>query len=279
MSGEYNRDLSLSNFLLVDECLLDVRRVSFFKNAIDRVVKPGYVVVDGGTGTGIIALFAAKRGARVYAVERDRDISRITEQNVHSNGFSKKIQVINKDIRDFKLPRRLHADVVAMEMLDTWLVAEQQAPAIIALKKNGVITNDTILLPDRMSCLIRIVNYDFDFYDFEIPIVMQARNFGAVKRVKEVVSNFLDCLSIDLKSISNTKIDINISIPAIRNGIINAVELSSDIYLDGRKYKSTSDMNMPVIVPIKRRRVKKGDKVRLNINYQMGRGFGEFKIN
>jgi predicted RNA methylase len=62
-------DAVFSNLLLVDECLLDAKRVREFKSAINKSVRPGDIVVDAGTGSGIIALIAARAGAKkVYAL-------------------------------------------------------------------------------------------------------------------------------------------------------------------------------------------------------------------
>ena len=264
---------------MVGECLLDARRVSFFERAINKTVKPGDVVVDAGTGTGIIALLAAKRGAKVYAVEKDPEIAKLAKQDVSVNKMQNRITVVNQDVRDFKLPRGLHADVVTMEMLDTGMVAEQQAQAVIAMRKNGVIIDKTILLPDKMDCLLRVVDYDFDFYGFNIPIVVQARNYGAVSRVVNGLSSFTSYASVDLKSIKSTIINEEIEIMVEKSGIVNAVELKSNIYLGGRRYGDTSDMNMPVIVPVDRKKVKKGGKIKLNISYNMGLGFTEFNVD
>jgi predicted RNA methylase len=272
-------DQSISNFLMVNECLLDARRVAFFKHAIERMIKPHHVVVDAGTGTGIIALIAAKYGAKkVYAVERDPLIARIASHNVVTNKMDHKIEVINADIREFKLPRGTHADMVTMEMLDTGLVAEQQAEGILGLRKNGVITNDSILLPDRIGCTVRAIEYDFDFYGFSIPIVVQARNYGATHRIKKRLSLAHLYAEIDLKSIKSTQVDTRVEVVIKEDGLINAIELESTIWLGGKKYGDTSDMNMPVVIPVKRRKVRAGEKINFKIEYLMGQGFGNFHI-
>ena len=47
----------------VFNCLIDTKRSIAFKKAIQKTVKVGDVVVDMGTGSGILAMFAAKAGA------------------------------------------------------------------------------------------------------------------------------------------------------------------------------------------------------------------------
>ncbi len=42
----------------------DQIRMAAYKNAIQEVVKPGMVVLDLGTGTGILGLWALQAGAK-----------------------------------------------------------------------------------------------------------------------------------------------------------------------------------------------------------------------
>jgi predicted RNA methylase len=60
--------------------LRDRIRTETFRRALEAAVKPGDVVLDVGTGTGILGLFAARAGAaKVYAVEQT-SIARLAEE-------------------------------------------------------------------------------------------------------------------------------------------------------------------------------------------------------
>ena len=65
------RNRSLFTDLFTHERMLSDRvRVDTYHAAIFKHVKPGDVVVDLGTGTGVLAFFAANAGAReVHAIE------------------------------------------------------------------------------------------------------------------------------------------------------------------------------------------------------------------
>jgi ribosomal protein L11 methyltransferase len=62
--------------------------------AIERHLKPGAVVMDLGTGTGILAIAAAKLDAgRVLAVDTDAEAVRVAQENVAVNGVASRVRV------------------------------------------------------------------------------------------------------------------------------------------------------------------------------------------
>ena len=95
--------------------LNDRRRTEIFLDAIRQVVRPGDVVVDVGTGTGVLAIAAAQAGAaRVYAVE-GAGIGKLAEANFAANGFEDRIKLIAGWSMDVALPER--ADVLVSEII------------------------------------------------------------------------------------------------------------------------------------------------------------------
>lgn len=95
--------------------LMDKIRVNAFQKAIFSKVKKGDIVVDIGTGTGILAFFALKAGAKkVYAVENTNTIS-IAQRLAHENGFSDRIEFMKGISKDVQIPER--ADLVMSETI------------------------------------------------------------------------------------------------------------------------------------------------------------------
>lgn len=265
-----------SNLQVVGECLLDKKRINVFKNAIKRVVKPGDIVVDVGTGTGILAMFAARAGAtHVYAVEIAEDVAKFAKQNIDSNDYGSKIEVINIDAKDLYLPNPV--DVVSAELLDTCLVAEQQAQALNHLRRNNISNENTKMIPYQLDCAVDAIEYDFNFYGFDMPFVIQARNFGVKTHVTKQLSGVVTFKKVDFCSIIDTNVDETFDIKISQAGRLNALRLKSKTYLSKSvQVWGTSDMNMPVVVPVNEILVKKGDSITVKIKYQMGEGFGNF---
>src|SRR4051794_5659560 len=94
---------TFSNLLFIDECLLDRERTEALRAAIRRKVRPGDTVLDAGTGSGILALFAAEAGARkVYAVDANREAVAVARAVVRANPAAGDVEVLHADLLEFR---------------------------------------------------------------------------------------------------------------------------------------------------------------------------------
>ena len=128
---------------------------------------------------------------------------------------------------------------------------------------------------------ISLVDYDFGFYGLtfnHLPI--QARNEKAIDNIRWILSGEKTYSIIDLRQNTKNRIHNTVKITVDNNGSVNAAMLKTDIKVLGRSLGSTSDMNMPVIIPTNKKiKVKKGDQIRLEISYLMGKGFRNLLLN
>lgn len=104
--------------MVVDEhrqYLSDGPRLAAFREAIERVVKPGDVVVDLGAGTGILGLLACRAGAaRVYAID-DGAMVQLAREICRANGFADRVVFVKGFSERVTLPER--ADVVVADQI------------------------------------------------------------------------------------------------------------------------------------------------------------------
>lgn len=96
--------------------MLDDRvRTDRYRDAIRRVVRPGDVVVEVGTGTGVLAIAAARAGAsRVYAVEAGA-IGKLAREMFAANSLGDRITLIEGWSTEVELPEP--ADVLLAEII------------------------------------------------------------------------------------------------------------------------------------------------------------------
>lgn len=102
--------------------LNDELRTRAFVDAINDTVRPGDVVVEIGTGTGILAMAAARAGARrVYAIEAS-DVAAIAEANIARNGLADRVSVVRGWSHQVELRER--CDVLVTETIGDDPLAE-----------------------------------------------------------------------------------------------------------------------------------------------------------
>jgi SAM-dependent methyltransferase len=104
--------------------LQDTVRVDTYAAAIKAAVKPGMVVVDAGTGSGVLAVMAAKAGATVYAID-NTDVLDLAKEVVAASGVADKVTLIRGDFSTAEIPQL--ADIVVTETFGALALAEGAA--------------------------------------------------------------------------------------------------------------------------------------------------------
>jgi protein arginine N-methyltransferase 1 len=116
------------------EMIRDAIRVGRYVEALRRVVKPGSIVLDIGTGTGILAVAACRFGARrVFAVEPG-DVIELAREVAAANGVAGRIEFIQGYSTAVELDTR--ADVIVADLhgilpffekgIATWIDARER---------------------------------------------------------------------------------------------------------------------------------------------------------
>ena len=128
--------------------LKDGRRNDAMLAAVRAVVRAGDVVVDVGTGTGLMAIAAAQAGAsRVYAIE-PTGIGPVAEANFQANGYGDRITLITGMSMDIELPER--ADVLLTDLISNDPFGERVVQ-ITADARRRLLKPTARLVPNRLS--------------------------------------------------------------------------------------------------------------------------------
>jgi SAM-dependent methyltransferase len=103
-----------------------------YRDALFELVTPETVVADCGTGTGVLALFAAQAGAkRVYAIEGSRWID-IARQMADENGLSDQIEFIRGQMEHVELPEKV--DLIVSECMDSLFIDARMLPDVLKFR-------------------------------------------------------------------------------------------------------------------------------------------------
>jgi len=127
------------NFAQIDvhrRMLADEPRVAGFAAAIAERVQPGMVVLDAGTGTGVLACLAARAGARrVYAVDNS-DALELAREVVDRSGLDDQVELIRGDFARLTLPEKV--DVIISETIGAFALAEGGGPDLLACAERNL---------------------------------------------------------------------------------------------------------------------------------------------
>ncbi len=234
--------------------LHDERRTGDFLAALAAAVRPDDVVLDIGTGSGVLALAAARAGARcVYAIEAS-DIAEVAARVFAVNGVQDQVTLFSGWSRLVELPERadlLVAEVVGNEpleeeILETVLDARQRLlkPGARMIPHALTLLARPILLPEaevrQRAFGVKDVErwqalYDIDFtplLDAAIPGPTHTITEGEVVATWPPVGPPVEVTRVDLTNFDepslHTSTDLVVEPPGLVNGI--ALTFRAELY-------------------------------------------------
>ena len=134
--------------------IADRVRMEAFVRALRETVKPGSVVVDIGTGTGVFALLACRFGARhVYAIE-PADAVQVAREMAAANGLADRIEFFQALSADVSLPER--ADVIVSDIGGILPWFQKHIPSIADARRRFLAPGG-VLIPQRDAAWAAVV--------------------------------------------------------------------------------------------------------------------------
>ena len=252
----YSKKIAVWHF----EMLADSARNDAYYQTILRQVKKGDVVLDIGTGSGLLAMMAVKAGAKkVYACELVPALAEIAKQIVTDNGMSDQIEIFNMKSTALKIGEHLpeRADVVVSEILDCGVLGEGVLPSLRDAYQNllkpgaravplGVDIYGTLVETDHLKKVFpvkKISGFDLSaFEDFRADRGYVRIDLRSVphRRLSDVFSlqsvNFKNLPEIYTK---DNPLKKQLNVPVTTDGTAHAVVFWFTLHLDEKTSLST----------------------------------------
>ena len=140
---------SYSTFYIHEEMIKDKIRTGSYKKAIEnnKTIFKDKIVLDIGSGTGILSIFAAKAGAKhVYGIEY-ADIADYSKEIIKQNNLSDKITIIQSKVEEAILPVD-KVDIIISEWMGYFLLYESMLDTLL-FARDKWLKKDGYLLPDK----------------------------------------------------------------------------------------------------------------------------------
>ncbi|NWW36427.1 ANM7 methyltransferase, partial [Panurus biarmicus] len=133
---DYHQEIARSRYAdMLHDKDRNVKYYQGIRAAVSRVKERGEkaIVLDIGTGTGLLSMMAASAGADFcYAIEVFKPMANAAVKIVEKNGFSDKIKVINKHSTEVTVgpdgDMQCRANILVTELFDTELIGEGALP-------------------------------------------------------------------------------------------------------------------------------------------------------
>lgn len=247
-------------------CLHDVPRTRMWKEAIEDAVRPGDVVIDAGSGTGILGVFAAMAGARkVYCIELHPRFVTLIEHLAARNGLSDVIEVIHADATTVEIPEQ--ADVLICELLCTGQFFEPQVQVVNHL--NRFLKPQARRIPRQVRSYARLLDAQEMLYGVRIDVDSRS----VVMDDDEPVTDRVQYDALDFTSGSQKLVvDTTIEVTARKTQLADAVMIEGEAELRPGKWTHTTRfLYNPEVIFLKQPiEVEKGARYNLRIAYPYG---------
>lgn len=275
----------------------DTRRTDAFVAAIRESVRPGDIVLDIGTGSGILAITAAQAGAaHVYAIEAS-DIAGLAARAFEDNGVADRVTLVRGWSTQVELPER--ATLLVSEIIGAEPLEEDILGTTLDARRR-LLTPDARLIPRRISLVARAVTVPQprrwasrvdaasvrnwrERYGVDLSVLWEARRRVPLPSTAEgmlvsawpVLGPSITLTEIDLSTLEVDQLEAVADVTIDRPGVVDAIlltfsaELSDGVVLEGPPWSDapsswdTSVWFLPDALPV-------DAGVRLRVSYRFG---------
>uniref|UniRef100_A0A1I8ADL2 type I protein arginine methyltransferase n=1 Tax=Steinernema glaseri TaxID=37863 RepID=A0A1I8ADL2_9BILA len=155
-SRDYYFD-SYAHFGIHEEMLKDEVRTVTYRNSMlhNTHLFKDKIVMDVGSGTGILSMFAAKAGAKKVIAIEFSNMAVQSRQIIKDNGFENVIEVVQMKVEDIKeLPEGIEkVDIIISEWMGYCLFYESMLNTVLYARDKWLVEGG-LLFPDRAKLFV-----------------------------------------------------------------------------------------------------------------------------
>lgn len=202
----------------------------------------GKTVLDVGSGTGILCLFAAKAGAKRCIGIECSDIVNYARTIAEQNGFGDVITYVHGKVEEVKLPVE-QVDIIISEWMGYFLIYESMLDSVLYARDKWLVKNG-LIFPDHAKLYVAAIE-DADYKDEKIgfwgqlwgldfsplqSVVMQEPISDIVEQ-SGIATNVACVLEIDLHKCRREDLDFfaTYELRAIRKDFLHALVFWFDV--------------------------------------------------
>ena len=236
--------------------LNDETRNEAYYQALKKVITPDSIVVDVGSGSGLLSLMAAQLGAKkVFSVEQRVELCAIFPEIVAANHFEGTIELICKssyaihanDLMYYGPKGEEHPTILVSETLDSYIIGEGFLSVLYDWKFRHVISEHIQIIPHhgRLHMQLQQTNYllndtltvhGFDFsaldkYRLKNEVIVGRQEIGFHHNLSDVVS-FLNFAFADSSRDDDFFQYVYLELPVTTPGRLTSLVFYFEVWLD-----------------------------------------------
>jgi predicted RNA methylase len=250
----------------IQACLYDEDRVGYFRKAIFDTVRRDDIVVDAGSGTGLLGMFAAQAGAaKVYCVEINEDYINVIQENAKRNELQDVIVAIHDDATTCDLPGGVNVDVIVSEVISAGFFYEPQLQILNNLTR--FLTDDGLTVPIAMKNYVELIHAQEDLYGLNFSYDTRYRTLNGdvalTNRVQYLDTTFGQQTSPSIEGMARLRACSSEAANAVR--ISYGIQFARNLWVD----KPTEFLMNPQIIFLPEpRRLTEGEEYDVHLAYE-----------
>ncbi len=198
----------------------DPDRLAAWQQALAQRIRPGMLMLEIGTGSGILAMLAARAGAEVVSCDNDSVVTAVAEDIIAANGLADRIKIVAKPVENLRVGRDLPrpADAVMLDLFADLLFGFMPFKALAAARP--LLRDDAIVVPMEVSLHAALA--DFRRWRRFVPGTVAGFDLSALADIGTMHTPISDQSDLVLRSASERPVRVELAgpLPASQDSVV-----------------------------------------------------------